>query len=221
MANGELIIAQYVQSLSQNLKGLWPNRARILEEVEAHLTEAAEHGSPARAVADFGTEKEVAGRFAVERVRASLVDLRWFGAGLIALLLLANVESMFPLEPVFRAPELRPAETSILVCVGFVLQALGWLAFLLTLRLRADHVAGASYALVFALVTTLSSAELVSIGKHLASLFTVGTYSIAAFSLRFAVCIAIFLRAAPFALAHQAFEATTAKARGTLVRITW
>jgi hypothetical protein len=160
MAEGDLIEG-YVRALDRQLRGFWPARARILEEVRAHLDDAAavevQQGAAPEAArrvaaARFGAVDAVARRFAEERVESRLASfLPRLAVGSLLLLASDPLEKLFPVQAVFHAsaPEfIAPMVLASRWLEGMAVVLIG-AAFLLRRRMKigpAAHCASLGFS---------------------------------------------------------------------------
>ncbi len=203
------VIAAYLEALDAHLRGVWPQRQRVLDEVRAHLEDAAGEVGPAAAVARFGAVQVVAHRFAVERLTA-WVEVSWrpIVVGVLALMACSEVDRFFPVAPVFRLEASVPfASTALIGCR--VLQALTWPLLALGLALRTRHRPfAASNALIAALVCATLGFEGAALAQVMISTASFGAAATTPLLLRVALIVAMFLFSAPMLAAHDAFSAT-------------
>lgn len=216
------LIDQYTHTLSHRLRGFWPHRARILEEVRGHLIDAtnashcneASHEAAQRAAIErFGAAEVVAARFADERLASTLrLNLRWFGLAALALLAANGVDQLFSAGQLF-APGDVPSFARPLASLGWSLELvglpLGMLAFLLLdgqVRLAAQVWTGAFLA---------SFLGFMGIGwAHALSAMAVSaaTNSPTSLLLRMALAMLLFVACGRVFLASDAHSATLRKA---------
>jgi hypothetical protein len=209
MAEDELIAA-YVQSLSVHLRGFWPQRARVLEEVHAHLEDAAESVGAVAAIERFGPVPVVARRFADQRLAAAVqLALPVMVVGLAVLAACGWLEAAFPVAPVFRV-EAPPPMPSVVVAGCQVLQWLTWpLLGLAALAVRQRSAQAASNAVIAAVVTAIVGFSGTAFIRLLTSMSRVGAASPAPLLIRVVVIVALFAALSPLLLAHDATSATT------------
>lgn len=210
--------ARYLESLGAALKGYWPDRARILEEVGAHLEEAAAAGvgrglpapaAEAEAIARFGDAKQIARAFAEQRLRRALgACASWAPLASVLLWASASLERAFPPTPLFHAEELVP-EVERLVLTGWVLQAamvpllaLAWVLY------RRGQVYAASNAFSAWFCAAALGPFAVGFGRLCEGLATLGHAPTAPIHLRLGLILLALAASLPVFAAQDALAAT-------------
>lgn len=210
MAEGDDLIGRYCDALSRQLRGSWPQRARVLEEVRAHLEDASVDGGAAAAVGRFGAVEVLAQRFAEERLRATLsANLPWMvGLGAV-LLACTGLEAWFPVSGPFFDPGLRPSLAGWLEGLGLALSvALVPLVGAAAWLLWKGRVFAASQVWCAAFVALTMGPMSVAFGRWLASLATTGAVAQQPLVARLALVLVAFSCSLPLIASHDAFAAT-------------
>jgi hypothetical protein len=216
------LIDEYTHLLSHQLRGFWPQRTRILEEVRGHLLDGTKHEQSAgaslehaqqAAVERFGSAQVVARRFADERLSGSLkANLSWFGLAALGLLAANSVDELFARGQVF-APDATPSFTQPLVFLGWALELLGLPLLVVAWRLCGRYPYRAAQVWTGALLAAILGFMGIGWGRMLANMaVTAATGSPAGIGVRTALVVAVFVACGPVLLAADAHGATTKEA---------
>ena len=223
MAETELIAA-YLADLRTLVCGrsafsprLWFGTDRLLAEANDHLCEATEHGlasgldaaeAQRQAIARFGSARDVACRFAEQRLATALPRaLVASGFGLVAMLACGALESLFPVPALFHWEEAQPGVDRILV-TGNICQAAALLllpvCFLLLRQGRLRLAAHAANALGIGM---LFGAVAPGFGRMMLHLAQQGASSHAPLYLRLAVGLLAYAAIFPAVSINDALSA--------------
>lgn len=216
------LIDQYTSTLSLRLRGFWPQRTRILEEVREHLIDAANaslksgdslEARQRAAIERFGSVELVAARFADERLASTLRgNLRWFGFAALALLAANGLDQLFPAGRVF-APNDVPSFAQPLTSLGWSLELVGLPLGVLAFSLLDGHVRLAAHVWTGAFLASFLGFMGIGWAHTLSAMaVTAATNSPLNLLVRMVLAIGLFVACGPVFVASDAHSATLRKA---------